>query len=122
MSTRERCAWLRMIRSLRKNFCPGVPVRVQTARGMKDDGDCDGIMQLGRMTSIVIRISSRLTWGERVDALRHEWAHAMEWSAHWKEGSPKKVHGETWGVWYAKIYTLLDDEWEGIIHELPADL
>jgi len=34
----------------------------------------------------------------------------MEWSAHWTNDSPKKEHGEIWGVWYAKIYSHLTEE------------
>jgi hypothetical protein len=101
-----------MIRQLKKNFNPGVPVTVRTCR-MKDSGDSVGLMRLGRMVGVLIRIEDTRCWSCRRDALLHEWAHAMEWSAHWTDDSPKKNHGETWGVWYSKIYThLIEECWD----------
>ena len=70
-------------------------------------------MKLGRLVKITIRINSKARWSIKVDSLMHEWAHAMEWEANWAVNSPKKEHGETWGVWYAKIYRhLVDKCWE----------
>jgi len=114
-----------MIRQLKKHFQPGVPVEVRTvpASRLKGlDADCDAVMKLGRMTKIVIRINSKCPWKLKYDSLMHEWAHAMEWSACWTDDSPKKEHGETWGVWYAKIYQhIVDHCWQdmkerGLVH------
>lgn len=109
LSKRRNRLWRYMIRQLNLKFNPGVPVHVRTCR-MKDDGDSDGIIKLGRLVGVLIRVKDNRCWQCRRDTLLHEWAHSMEWSAHWKEDSPKKAHGETWGVWYAKIYSHLVEE------------
>jgi len=109
LSRRRNKLWRYMIRQLKKNFNPGVPVTVRTCR-MKDSGDSAGLMRQGRMVGILIRVGNVRCWSCRRDTLLHEWAHAMEWSAHWHDGSPKKEHGETWGVWYAKIYSHITEE------------
>jgi hypothetical protein len=113
LSKRRHKLWRYKINQLRKHFNPGVPVEVRT-RPMNCEADCDGVIKLGRLVKVVIRINSKSTWMERSDSLVHEWAHAMEWEANWSDESPKLDHGETWGVWYAaKIYQhLFDHCWE----------
>jgi hypothetical protein len=102
-----------MLRQLKTHFSPGVPVEVKTVPLKGIAADCEGVMKLGRMVKIVIRINQKKNWEVKVDSLMHEWAHAMEWEANWAENSPKEEHGETWGVWYAKIYRhLIDECWE----------
>jgi hypothetical protein len=116
LNKRQRRLWDYRIRQLKRHFNPGVPVQVKTVptstlKGY--DGDSDGIIKLGRLVKIIIRINADCSWKEKSDALMHEWAHAMEWDANWTDDSPKKEHGETWGVWYAKIYSyLIDTCWE----------
>ena len=105
-----------MIRQLKIHFDPGVPVEVRTVSLKSDDGNCQGILKLGRLVKIIIRINRKTIWKVKADSLMHEWAHAMEWSANWVDGSPKKDHGETWGVWYAKIYQhLIDECWKDMV-------
>lgn len=112
LSNRRKRLWRYMVRQLKGNFSPGVPVAVST-RKLKVQGDSAGNMKLGRMVSVTIRIKAGSCWHCRQDTLMHEWAHAMEWSAHWTDDSPKREHGETWGVWYAKIYShLVDKCWD----------
>lgn len=108
LSKRRHRLWRYWIRALRKHLNPGVPVEVRTIK-MAGHGDSDGVVKLGRLVKIVISVSNTSTWQERKDTLIHEWAHSMEWSAHWFDDSPKKEHGETWGVWYAKAYELITD-------------
>lgn len=128
LSKRQRKLWQYSIHQLKKNFSPGVPVTVKTVPLKGISADSQGVMHLGRMTGIIIRIDPKQDWQLKFDALMHEWAHAMEWSATWAEDSPKKDHGETWGVWYSKIYRhLIDDHWEdmkirGLIHKDQLDL
>lgn len=110
LTSRQRSAWQYMIHQLKTNFSPGVPVTVRTIKLKKSAADCLGVMKLGRMVKIVIRVSDTEIWKSRIDCLIHEWAHAMEWEANWTLDGPKKEHGETWGVWYAKIYRHLIDE------------
>ena len=101
---------------------------VKTASLKGISAECEAIMHLGRMIGIIIRIDPRQHWRLKFDALMHEWAHAMEWEANWGEDSPKADHGETWGVWYSKIYRhLIDDHWEdmkerGLLHKDQLDL
>jgi len=112
LSKRRHRLWRYMIHQLRKNFNPGVPVKVRTSP-LLDDGDSDGVIKLGRLVKVIIRIDSKSTWTERSDSLVHEWAHAMEWEANWADDGPKEEHGATWGVWYAKIYQhLFDHCWD----------
>jgi len=128
LSKRQRRLWQYSINQLKKNFSPGVPVVVKTAKLKGISAECEAILHLGRMTKILIRIDPRQNWKLKFDALMHEWAHAMEWSATWLDDSPKKDHGETWGVWYSKIYRhLIDDHWEdmkkrGLLHKDQMDL
>ncbi len=122
LNKRQHRLWRYSIHQLRKHFPPGVPVRVVTRPLRGFVADCDGVIKLGRLVEIVIRINPNQCWKCKRDALIHEWAHAMEWAAIWTDDSPKKDHGETWGVWYSKIYKLLtDDLWQdmkerGLIH------
>jgi hypothetical protein len=126
LSKRRRRLWNFYVKTLKEQLPPGVPVTVQT-RPMKICGDSVGIMKLGRMVGIVIRINSNRCWRCKTDTLMHEWAHAMEWSAHWVDGSPKEDHGETWGVWYSKCYRLLvEDSWgeikrRGLLHHTQTE-
>lgn len=105
----QRRIWLFNIKQLKKHFNPGVPTRVQTRHLQGFCGECDGVVKLGRLIGISIRINSNLTWHSRVETLIHEWAHAMEWESSWRDDSFSRIHGETWGVWYAKIYQHLFD-------------
>lgn len=107
LNPRRRRAWRYFLSQLKKNFNPGVPVEVRTVPLNGAEGDCQGVMHLGRMVKIIIRINAKAPWRVRFDTLIHEWAHAMEWEANWTEDSPKRDHGPTWGVWYASIYTHL---------------
>lgn len=128
LSKRQRRLWQYCISQLKKNFSPGVPVEVKTKHLKGISAECGPEMKLGRITKIIIHIDPSQNWRLKLDALMHEWAHAMEWDANWKEDSPKKDHGETWGVWYSKIYRhLLDDHWDdmrerGLLHRDQMDL
>lgn len=84
-------------------------------------------MKLGRLVKVVIRINSSRPWKVKCDSIMHEWAHAMEWEANWADDGPKEEHGETWGVWYSKIYRhLIDVCWQdmkerGLLHPEHKD-
>jgi hypothetical protein len=102
--------WRYKIRQLRKHFPSVVPIEIKSVPLKGVQADCAGVVKLGRLVKIIIRIDSKARWAAKVDSLMHEWAHAMEWEAYSLEDSPKKDHGETWGVWYAKIYQHLVDK------------
>lgn len=109
LSKKRRRLWNNCIRRLKENFPVGVPVTVRTVPMKGFNGDCSGIVKLGRLVSIEIRINSLEPWQVRMDSLIHEWAHAMEWPSSWWDDSVRRIHNETWGVWYAKIYQYLFD-------------
>jgi hypothetical protein len=105
-------AWHYIIRNLKDKFSPGVPVKVTTKPLIGYRGSCAAKIKLGRLISLDIIIDSNMPFYSKKESLYHEWAHAMDWDANWTENSPKKDHGETWGVWYAKIYKyIVDDCW-----------
>lgn len=105
--------WRYKIRQLRKHFPSVVPIEIKSVPLKSNQADCAGVVKLGRLVKIVIRINTKAPWAVKQDCLMHEWAHAMEWEAFCFEDGPKKPHGETWGVWYAKIYQhLVDTCWE----------
>ena len=109
--------WQYIIRQLKNKFPPGVPVEIKTVPLNDDfDASCEGIIKLNRLIKIVILINSHVSWKIRKDSLFHEWAHAMDFEANWTDNSPKKEHGETWGVWYSKIYQyIIDDCWDDMV-------
>ena len=72
LSKRQRRLWQYMIRQLRTHFDPGVPVEVRTVDHLKIDGESEGVIKLGRMVKIVIRISRKAPWKLKADALLHE--------------------------------------------------
>jgi hypothetical protein len=55
----------------------------------------------------LLEIDRNADFNAAVDSLQHEWAHFVYWLTH--EVDPDD-HGPGWGVWYAKCYTVLDDE------------
>lgn len=88
-----------------------MPVEVRTVPLGYCSGYCEPIKLSGRLSRIAIRVDARLSWEMRQYVLIHEWAHAMDEAAHWTEfDGPKAIHGETWGVWYAKVYSYITDE------------
>lgn len=92
------------------------PVHVRRCRiAASMDGDC-------RRTRarFVIRISASLREDVALDALVHEWAHALAWN-HLHDRLPDRValsdadierlyHGPEWGVAYSRVYTTLVGE------------
>ncbi len=127
LNKRERKHWQYMLHQLKKHFSPGVPVEVRSRPMKKFDADCEGVMKLGRLVKVIIRINSDRPWKVKCDSLMHEWAHGMEWEANWADDGPKEEHGATWGVWYSKIYQhLIDKCWEelkerGLLHPEHQD-
>jgi len=90
--------WRRLLPWLRKNFPATLPVKVRrvTADKMsKFDGDCE----LHNGIEFRIRINRNRSWSLVLDAILHEWAHALAWFAPGEEH-----HSAEWGVAYAKLY------------------
>lgn len=110
MNKWQMSEWNAAIRKLRDRFDPGVPIDIQTRRITGNIGDSHPVIKLGRLVKVIVRIDSAGCFDMRFQALVHEWAHAMEWEVSYRVDGPRDVHSETWGVWYAKIYSLLYDE------------
>ena len=92
MSARRAAIPRRLRRALRDLvcFCPtDRPVQVEMMRHSRLWGDCD--RDGGRF---VVRIAWAGPW-TMVDALAHEWAHALTWG----RGRP---HGRGWAVAYSR--------------------
>ena len=109
LTKRQLSVWLYFIRQLRGNFDPGVPIVIRSLLLADFCGDCSAEIKLDRLIRIKIRINSDNPWQVKAETLIHEWAHAMEWPSSWQNHTLKRVHNETWGVWYAKIYQHLFD-------------
>ena len=54
----------------------------------------------------MIQISSELSYLARVDALIHEYAHALD-DVHRHGGDHDKEHGKDWGILYGEVYRAL---------------
>ncbi len=97
LTAKQRKSWRRYIAALRRQYPACYPVTVRTVRTPKNI--CGDTGHANRR--IVIRISNRLTYVERVDCLVHEWAHALD--RYWQRPE-EHWHDEQWGMWYSKCY------------------
>lgn len=97
-----------MAHSLRKHCLPILPIAVRTTRRPGSEyGWCTLYMKNKSRFRIVLRLNvdtdrgrtRHVTSGELVDAMRHEWAHALAVSALCPDH-----HGPEWGVAYSKVY------------------
>lgn len=108
MTKEDRAQWLACVRRLKQQLPAAFPVVVRTRvlpRSLCGDA---ALVRRGRQTSFEIRISAELTWLERIETLIHEYAHCLNWS-HRHERLAAECHDETWGVWYAKAYRVLEE-------------
>ena len=53
----------------------------------------------------LIVINKNLDWGNQLEMIMHEWAHAMSWDSPYK-----KLHNKDWADAYRKIYQLLIED------------
>jgi len=89
----------KLIRAL-KAACPTITVKVRIGPIAKRlCGDCRR-----RDDHFLIRVNSNLGYGEQVDTLVHEFAHA-EAFIEWEETGQ---HGPVWGVSHAKFYRVME--------------
>lgn len=93
--------WKRTVEWLRLQFPAAYPVavrRLDLAKA-KIDGDCSFNDARFR-----IRIEKNQVFSPMMDALIHEWAHAISWL-----GPPGiEDHSSEWGVAYARIYSAFE--------------
>ncbi len=86
----------RFIGLLKKECPPSLPVKVRRVRTPKDvDADCQQ-----KPDHFLIRVDRTLEEHEAIEALVHEWAHALIWE-HTRE------HTNEWGKAYSKVYRIL---------------
>ena len=102
LSKSERQEWLLIIRKLKEALPLGEKVEVRTLPIKTLSGYCtkssDG-------WSIVI--SSYLDFNGRIDALEHEYAHALDDNP--DRGNFHKEHGASWGIKFSKCHRVVRD-------------
>lgn len=69
-------------------------------------GTCEEIVRAGK-PHIMIKISKGLTMDSALDALFHEFAHAMNWTT--SDNDKTTSHGPRWGICVADIFTWYSD-------------
>jgi hypothetical protein len=106
--TAKRTLTLSVAKHLRKALPPAFPVSVRARRELDDRNEAEcSLVGTEDKRRFVIDIASRLSDREAVDALRHEWAHALAWS-HLDDkretDDDNEWHTDVWGVCYARVY------------------
>lgn len=113
MNSYDRARWRAYLRGLREECQPLLPVRVRLLKGPGSDmASCrrsyDGESFIITIYETVRVRKTATTWSthklhrvEILDALIHEWAHALAWH----EGHDAlDTHDALWGVAFAKCY------------------
>lgn len=92
----------RLVRHLRKQVPPRLPVRVYLRDRLPDGhvGECWRVDYNGRGHHFVIVVTRR-SWDVMKDTLLHEWSHAL---APWR-GNGAPDHGPEWGLAMSKVYS-----------------
>ncbi len=98
----------RAVRRLRKQLPSPHPVTIRTVRSLGDNVSGHIKMSLHGNRETLIQIV-RGTFSEMSDALAHEWAHLLNWSAcSTSELERKRMeHTAQWGAIYAKCYRIV---------------
>ena len=109
---RMMVAWLRRAFPLAKP----VSVRCRTGEVMPLLGSRHVLASCELLgEKFLIRIDRKQCYELRMDALIHEWAHAMTWfgaESPWFGANPQaNEHGAEWGIAYAKLYSGFE-EWD----------
>lgn len=99
LTPEDRKKWNKAIRVLKEKLPLGRPLKVCTRRLKNDHGY--HILKNG-VHHIVIDSSG--DYHLRIDTLTHEYAHALDGS------DSKKPHPSSWGVCYAKVYSVIEKE------------
>lgn len=108
--TRKASDYTRLLAALREKAPPVLPVRVLRVRGLKRSAGCHGecsVVQRGGRSVFLIRLDAALTGIALVDALLHEWSHALGWTT---DHPSLAHHGPEWGLALSRSYTV----WEGL--------
>jgi hypothetical protein len=97
-----------VLKILKEKCKVAFPMDVKRVNLTKDDGYCRK-----EKNKFVIRIDRKLTENEAVEILLHEVAHALSWNylddKLSDEEFKKRSHGPTWGVAYAEVYSVYEE-------------
>jgi len=77
---------------------------------MGDTHYCGDCTTIGKKT--IIRVGNWLSWGEQIDTLLHEWAHAAT-IRHYDIETQRIRHGghdDEWALMYGRIYRAFNDQ------------
>lgn len=105
----QRTLWLALIRALNKEAPAAYRVTVKTCS--VKDGDaakCYRIVDEQGGSRFEIHIDPTKCWDCRVDCLRHEYAHALNWAYRHDEVEDPEMHDDGWGACYARVYRICD--------------
>lgn len=101
----QKRRWKKWINRLKTELPTDKPVVIRTQKISTND--------LGFFSNepdhYYIAISKTSSWNERVDTLIHEYAHALDHEGVTAGLLKEKHHSESWGIYYAKCYSLLFD-------------
>jgi hypothetical protein len=90
--------WRKLIYWLRKNFLADLPIFVRTKNKLTFFPDDDGIC-IRYNTKIVIEINKNQSFFLKIEAILHEWAHAITLT-----DTTIEEHNNEWGKAYSRIY------------------
>ena len=90
--------WRKLLYWLRKTFPTDYPITVRCKDKITKDNDLGMCIQFDD-NSIRIDISNKQCFNLKVDALLHEWAHALT-----IDSKNIDEHGDDWGKTYSRIY------------------
>lgn len=108
MKASLRRAWRRDLQALRMECPPLLPVRVRLSPGPSAHFGLTSLSRDGERFNLTLYRSIRerdgsvrpVTQQELLDALIHEWAHALSWAT----TQSLEAHDPAWGVVYARCY------------------
>jgi len=109
LSRTTRRKYRTTLRALRAECPAHVPVRVRLVKGPSRHLGLTNTSSDGKSFNVTLYRTVRepetdrarpVTRQELLDALVHEWAHALSWSA----TDPSEAHDAAWGVAYARCY------------------
>ena len=90
--------WRKSVYWLRKNFPITYPISVRCKDRLNKANDLGRCIQFDD-NSIKIEISNKQCFDLKIDALIHEWAHAVS-----IDSKNIDEHGDDWGKAYSRIY------------------
>lgn len=105
LTKKQRLRWGRYVAALRKTHPTNPPVKIKTVplKGVHGEAWQEG-------GEVFISINANSEYGYRVDALAHEYAHCLNRLYGRRNHPSLNEHDETWGVWYAKCFQVIDAE------------